>query len=70
MDLLSVRDLSGASAACWPSTAQLRGREGEVLSLIGPNGAANECFNANTGYSAPAAGEIVFENSRLNGRKA
>jgi branched-chain amino acid transport system ATP-binding protein len=46
-------------------------REGEVLSLIGPNGAGKtSAFNAITGYLTPAAGEIVFQDKRINGMKA
>ena len=46
-------------------------REGEVLSLIGPNGAGKtSAFNAITGYLTPAAGEIVFQDKRINGLKA
>jgi branched-chain amino acid transport system ATP-binding protein len=43
-------------------------RSGEVLSLIGPNGAGKTtAFNAITGYIAPAAGEIRYRDTRLNG---
>ena len=43
-------------------------RSGEVLSLIGPNGAGKTtAFNAITGYIEPAAGEIRYRGSRLNG---
>jgi branched-chain amino acid transport system ATP-binding protein len=43
-------------------------RGGEVLSLIGPNGAGKTtAFNAITGYIAPAAGEIRYRGTRLNG---
>jgi len=46
-------------------------REGEVLSLIGPNGAGKTtAFNAITGYLAPASGEIVFQNKRINNMKS
>ncbi len=45
--------------------------EGEVLSLIGPNGAGKtSAFNAITGYLTPAAGEIVFQDQRINGLRA
>jgi branched-chain amino acid transport system ATP-binding protein len=45
-------------------------REGEILSLIGPNGAGKTtAFNAITGFIEPAAGEIAFRGTRLNGRK-
>jgi branched-chain amino acid transport system ATP-binding protein len=43
-------------------------RGGEVLSLIGPNGAGKTtAFNAITGFIAPAAGEIRYRGTRLNG---
>jgi branched-chain amino acid transport system ATP-binding protein len=43
-------------------------REGEVLSLIGPNGAGKTtAFNAITGYIAPAAGDIRYRGTPLNG---
>ena len=43
-------------------------RAGEVLSLIGPNGAGKTtAFNAITGYLQPAAGEIRYRGTRLNG---
>ena len=43
-------------------------RGGEVLSLIGPNGAGKTtAFNAITGYIEPAAGEIRYRGTRLNG---
>ena len=43
-------------------------RSGEVLSLIGPNGAGKTtAFNAITGYIEPAAGEIRYRATRLNG---
>jgi len=43
-------------------------RPGEVLSLIGPNGAGKTtAFNAITGYCQPAAGEIRYRGTRLNG---
>src|SRR5438045_6675060 len=46
-------------------------REGEVLSLIGPNGAGKTtAFNAITGYLAPASGEMLFANKKINGMKA
>jgi branched-chain amino acid transport system ATP-binding protein len=45
-------------------------RTGEVLSLIGPNGAGKTtAFNAITGFIEPAAGEIRYRGTRLNGRK-
>jgi branched-chain amino acid transport system ATP-binding protein len=45
-------------------------REGEVLSLIGPNGAGKtSAFNAITGYIIPAAGDILYAGTRLNGLK-
>jgi branched-chain amino acid transport system ATP-binding protein len=43
-------------------------RGGEVLSLIGPNGAGKTtAFNAITGFIEPAAGEIRYRGTRLNG---
>ena len=43
-------------------------RSGEVLSLIGPNGAGKTtAFNAITGFIEPAAGEIRYRGTRLNG---
>jgi branched-chain amino acid transport system ATP-binding protein len=45
-------------------------RAGEVLSLIGPNGAGKTtAFNAVTGYLEPAAGEVRYRGTRLNGLK-
>jgi branched-chain amino acid transport system ATP-binding protein len=39
-----------------------------VLSLIGPNGAGKTtAFNAITGFIEPAAGEIRYRGTRLNG---
>jgi branched-chain amino acid transport system ATP-binding protein len=68
----SVKDLSvrfGGLLAIESLSFEVR--EGEVLSLIGPNGAGKTtAFNAITGYLAPAAGEIVFQNKKINGRKA
>ena len=44
--------------------------EGEVVSLIGPNGAGKtSAFNAITGYLPPAAGDILYRGTRLNGLK-
>ena len=44
--------------------------EGTVVSLIGPNGAGKtSAFNAITGYLAPAAGDVIFAGTRLNGLK-
>ena len=72
MNVLEVKDLSvyfGGLQAI--ESLSLEVREGEVLSLIGPNGAGKTtAFNAITGYLAPSAGEIVFQNRRINGRKA
>ena len=71
MSFFSVKDLAvrfgGLTAV---NGFSLEVREGEVLSLIGPNGAGKTtAFNAITGYLAPAAGEIRFRGSRLNGLK-
>ena len=72
MNVLEVKGLSvhfGGLLAI--ESLSLEVREGEVLSLIGPNGAGKTtAFNAITGYLAPSAGEIVFRNRRINGRKA
>jgi len=72
MDHLSVKDLSvrfGGLLAV--DCLGFDVREGEVLSLIGPNGAGKTtAFNAITGYLAPASGEIVFQNKRINNMKS
>ena len=72
MNVLEVKNLSvrfGGLLAI--ESLSLDVREGEVLSLIGPNGAGKTtAFNAITGYLAPAAGEIIFENKKINGKKA
>jgi branched-chain amino acid transport system ATP-binding protein len=63
---LSVR--FGGLAAITDMSMEVR--EGEVLSLIGPNGAGKTtAFNAITGYLAPSAGQIVFQNKNLRGLK-
>lgn len=42
----------------------------ELVGLIGPNGAGKTTlFNLITGVCNPTAGEIVFQNKRLNGKK-
>ena len=68
--LLSVRNLSikfGGLTAVSSMTFDISA--GEVLSLIGPNGAGKtSAFNAITGYLRPAAGEITFNGTLLNGR--
>jgi branched-chain amino acid transport system ATP-binding protein len=71
VSLLTVKDLSvrfGGLAAV--NGFALEVHEGEVLSLIGPNGAGKTtAFNAITGYLAPSGGEILFQGTRLNGKK-
>ena len=43
---------------------------GETVGVIGPNGSGNTTFfNALTGLYTPAAGEVVFEGRRLDGRE-
>ncbi|MGH6631456.1 MAG: ATP-binding cassette domain-containing protein, partial [Burkholderiales bacterium] len=72
MNVLEVKNLSvrfGGLLAIESLTLEVR--EGEVLSLIGPNGAGKTtAFNAITGYLTPAAGEIFFQDKRINGKKA
>lgn len=44
--------------------------KGELVGLIGPNGAGKTTlFNLITGVYNPTAGEIIFQNKRLNGKK-
>jgi branched-chain amino acid transport system ATP-binding protein len=44
--------------------------KGELVGLIGPNGAGKTTlFNLITGVYNPTAGEIIFQNRRLNGKK-
>ncbi|WP_259921794.1 ABC transporter ATP-binding protein [Dermacoccus abyssi] len=41
---------------------------GEILGLIGPNGAGKTtCFNAMTGVYKPTGGDVILEDTRLNG---
>lgn len=41
---------------------------GEILGLIGPNGAGKTtCFNAMTGVYKPTSGDVILEDTRLNG---
>jgi branched-chain amino acid transport system ATP-binding protein len=72
MNLLEIKNLSvrfGGLLAIEDLSFEVR--EGEVLSLIGPNGAGKTtAFNAITGYLAPASGEIVFQNRRINNLKS
>ena len=72
MNILEVKGLSvrfGGLLAI--ESLSLEVREGEVLSLIGPNGAGKTtAFNAITGYLAPASGEVIFQDRKLNGKKA
>lgn len=43
---------------------------GEFLALIGPNGAGKStCFNMINGQLPPDSGDILFEGTRLNGKK-
>ncbi|ADD43428.1 ABC transporter ATP-binding protein [Stackebrandtia nassauensis] len=45
-------------------------RKGEILALIGPNGAGKTtCFNVMTGLYRPTAGTVVFDGTKLPGRK-
>jgi branched-chain amino acid transport system ATP-binding protein len=43
-------------------------KDGEILGLIGPNGAGKTTvFNCLTGFLAPEEGEVLFENTLING---
>ena len=72
MNVLELKGLSVRFGGLWAiESLSLEVREGEVLSLIGPNGAGKTtAFNAITGYLAPAAGEIFFQDKKINGKKA
>src|SRR4029079_16290531 len=67
--MLQVRNLSvrfGGLLAL--DNASFEVREGEVLSLIGTNGAGKTtAFNAVSGYLAPSGGEILFRGNSLGG---
>ncbi len=44
--------------------------KGQILGLIGPNGAGKStAFNCIAGVFPPTAGEITFNNEKINGRK-
>jgi len=44
--------------------------KGELVGLIGPNGAGKTTlFNLITGVYNPTAGEIIFQDKKLNGKK-
>jgi branched-chain amino acid transport system ATP-binding protein len=44
--------------------------KGQILGLIGPNGAGKStAFNCIAGVFPPTAGEIIFNNEKINGRK-
>jgi len=44
--------------------------EGEIVGLIGPNGAGKTtAFNVFTGFLKPAAGEVRYRDTLLNGLK-
>jgi branched-chain amino acid transport system ATP-binding protein len=69
MALLEVRDISksfrGLRAV---SNASFQIPEGDINGLIGPNGAGKTTiFNMIAGVYAPDAGQIVFENKRIDG---
>jgi branched-chain amino acid transport system ATP-binding protein len=69
MSILDVRELSrsfgGVHALRGVSFAVARG---EMLALIGPNGAGKTtCFNVVNGQLRPEAGEIRFEDRRIDG---
>jgi branched-chain amino acid transport system ATP-binding protein len=69
MSLLAVRELSrsfgGVHALRGVSFAVARG---EMLALIGPNGAGKTtCFNVVNGQLRPDAGEVRFEDRRIDG---
>lgn len=52
------------------SNVSLSIREGEILGLIGPNGAGKTTlFSSICGYHRPTEGRIVFDGSRIDGRK-
>ncbi|MEO7745471.1 MAG: ABC transporter ATP-binding protein [Actinomycetota bacterium] len=45
-------------------------KPGEILGLIGPNGAGQTtCFNAMTGVYQPTSGEVMFKGEALGARK-
>jgi branched-chain amino acid transport system ATP-binding protein len=49
---------------------ELTVREGEIFALIGPNGAGKTTvFNVVTGVYRPTEGEVLFNGTRLNGKK-
>ena len=45
-------------------------RPGEILGLIGPNGACKTtCFNTMTGVYAPTSGQVLFKGNSIGGNK-
>jgi branched-chain amino acid transport system ATP-binding protein len=45
-------------------------QEGQIAGIVGPNGAGKTTlFNCLTGYSAPTAGQVLFEGQAIQGRR-
>jgi len=52
------------------NSIDLKVHKGEILSLIGPNGAGNTTvFNTVTGIYRPEFGEVFFKNEKITGKK-
>ena len=71
MSLLKVsgmtKEFGGLRAV---DTLDLTLEKGQILGLIGPNGAGKStAFNCIAGVYSPTAGEVVFEDERINGQK-
>ncbi len=71
MALLAVSGLSkdfGGLRAVSELSFELQ--HGEILGLIGPNGAGKTtAFNLITGFTAPSAGQVLFQGESLIGLK-